>query len=98
MRGRISQGPKMSKSTIEVGGVALDVDFYHHPAERGVYEKGGLQISPDEDAYNEVEDVRVSGTEISIMGLIDELNGLDTIEAELSLDPEDYSESEPENE
>ena len=90
MSTRLGSSPKLEKSTIEIGGVSLDVDYHHHPAQRGVYEKGGLQISPDEDAFNEVEDVRVSGTDISIMGLINELNGNDIIEAELSLDPSDY--------
>jgi hypothetical protein len=80
---------KTQTATILINGVSLDVDYTHHPAERGVYEKGGLQISPDEDAYNEVEDVRVSGTAVSIMGLIDEFNGIDIIEAELSLESDE---------
>lgn len=87
---------RIQKTTIIIGGVALDVDYHHHPRERGTYERGGMQISPDEDAFNEVEDVRVSGTEISIMGLIDELNAIDTIEAELSLENDDERENDDE--
>lgn len=77
------------KTTITICGVDLDVDYQHHPAYRGQYEKGGLQISPDEPAFNEVHDVRVAGTAISIWGLIDELNGIEIIEAQLALETDD---------
>jgi hypothetical protein len=81
--------PTTQKSTIIIGGVSLDVDYTHHPEYRGAYERGGIQVSPGEPAHNEVEDVRVSGTNVSIFGLIEELDAFDTIEAKLSLETDE---------
>ncbi len=87
---------QMRKAIISICGVDLDIDYQFHPAYPGHYEKGGMQISPDEPAFNEIHDVRIAGTGISIWGLIDELNGIDTIEAQLALETDDESENENE--
>ena len=79
----MSKLPPLLSHEITLGGLKLDVHYRHYPASRGLFEKGGGQLSPDEPESYEVEDVILVGTVISVYGLIDELEGLDTIEAEL---------------
>lgn len=79
----------MNKATITMSGIPLDVDYTHHPASRGYYEKGGIQISPDETAFNEVLDIRIAGTIYSIYQLFEDFDLLEHVEAELSLETED---------
>jgi hypothetical protein len=74
----------MKTIRLSVEGVELDIDYTHVPFYRGAYEKGGLQLSPDEPEHNEVEDIRIAGTGISLFSMIDCMNGLDVIETELA--------------
>jgi hypothetical protein len=100
-RSRHMRTPKRETTEIELGGLKLDVSFYFHPSSPGYRDKEGAQIDPDEPEFYEVEDIRLPGTSISLAGLIEELNGFDTIEAELHKKHEsfyDYPETERENE
>ena len=80
----MSRDPKILTERLNVEGVELDVDFIHYSYYPGAYEKGGAQLSPDEPAHDEVQDVRIAGTDISLFNMIDCMNGFDVIEVELA--------------
>jgi hypothetical protein len=71
--------------TINVSGVDLDVTYTYYPHHSGASERGsGVKLEPDEPAHFEVEEVVFPGSGVSLYALIDDMNGFDTIEAELS--------------
>lgn len=93
---KVKKGERKVKTIITLGDTELTVIHTHIRASRGYREKGGLQIEPDESAHEEVEDILLAGTDISLYSLIEDLNGLDVIEAKLALednsDEPDYPE------
>lgn len=80
--------PRSSFCFITFAGVKLAIDYTYHPYYRGVYEKGGGQISPDEPAHVEIEEVKVAGTDISLYNLFDQLDAIRDLEAEIPLEDE----------
>jgi hypothetical protein len=47
--------------------LSLEIDATYHKFQRGHFEKGGLQIDPDEPAWYEINEVMCNGIDISAL-------------------------------
>ena len=68
--------------------VDLTVVSEFYPANKGVWEKGGLQISPDEPATYEVQDVHLGGQSIWDLLSVEQIENIEKMLYEIDREPD----------